>query len=144
MRRWRVAAALAAAVVFLACEGDNLFGPGGALGPPAITSLRFTADSVVAGGTATVHVSAEAEQGVAHIDLLFTGAFQRDTSLAFADLGQVSSTVTLVVPSTLLDMVLTATATAVDAAGLAGEPRSASVRAVGAQFAPSRVPNRHR
>ncbi len=137
----RLLLALTAASSLAACNGDNLFDGAAQTQPPAITGVAFVADAVTAGDTVTLTMAASGSEPISSFAVSFAGAFSADTIVELDSPAIVASAdLRVAVPIAVVDTLLSAVVTAVDAAGGRSVSQSATIRVVGPPVVSSVLP----
>ncbi|HUF51266.1 MAG TPA: hypothetical protein VMN60_10555 [Longimicrobiales bacterium] len=125
--------ALAAVLVFAACDGDNLFSGSGTrlgAGPPVVASVAAP-ESVAEGGRLDVRIKAIAPRGMTRIDVRFRRGVNAEQEFTFENrTDSVTVDASIDVPADAADSVIVVEAFATDQTGRVSDVVSRTIRII--------------
>ncbi|HET9985552.1 MAG TPA: Ig-like domain-containing protein [Longimicrobiales bacterium] len=127
--QWVAGALLSGALVFGACEGDNMFSGNPSDAQPRVVGISAS-PMARAGDTLHVQVSAFGARQITRLNVMLRGALSRDTAIDVEPNASVVQDVKFALPLVLTDSLVVVTAGAVDKAGAASKFRSDTVPAL--------------
>lgn len=127
--QWVAGALLSGALLFGACEGDNLFSGNPSDAQPRVVDISAS-PLARAGDTLHVQVSAFGARQITRLNVMLRGALSRDTAVDVEPNASVVQDVKFALPLVLTDSMVVVTAGAVDKAGASSKFRSDTIPAI--------------